>query len=206
VTSRISRGERRDRRGAIDDPAVVTDAAAKFLAVRPRSVAETRRRLRHLGYRHDLVDRAVQQLADLGYLDDAAFARAWIESRDRARPRGAVALRRELALKGVDRSVIDEALGERSESLAPGQLTGASPAPPDSSNGASPDSSDTSPDVNDGASPDTSAARRLLERRLPALLREPDPRRRRQKAYALLARNGFDPETCREVAASVPAE
>jgi regulatory protein len=191
VTSRISRGERRDRRGAIDDPAVVTDAAAKFLAVRPRSVAETRRRLRHLGYRHDLVDRAVQQLADLGYLDDAAFARAWIESRDRARPRGAVALRRELALKGVDRSVIDEALDGRAESAGPGQLGGTSLASPDSS---------------DGASPDTSAAQRLIERRLPALLREPDPHRRRQKAYALLARNGFDPGTCQEVAATLPAD
>jgi hypothetical protein len=32
-----------------------------------------------------------------------------------------------------------------------------------------------------------------------------DPRQRRQRAYALLARNGFDPETCREVAAGVDA-
>jgi regulatory protein len=190
VTARTSPGERRERRGAIDDPAVVTDAAAKFLAVRPRSVAETRRRLRHLGYRHDLVDRVVQQLADLGYLDDAAFARAWIESRDRARPRGAVALRRELSLKGVDRSVIDEALSERVESPTgrPGSfaLTGN--------------------ELTEAASPDLTAARRLLERRLPALLREQDPRRRRQKAYALLARNGFDPDVCREVAATVPAD
>jgi SOS response regulatory protein OraA/RecX len=201
VTTRISRGERRDRRGAIDDPAVVTDAAAKFLAVRPRSVAETRRRLRHLGYRHELVDRAVQQLADLGYLDDAAFARAWIESRDRARPRGAVALRRELALKGVDRAVIDEALDERGESLAPAQLTGTWRGSPD---GASGDGSP--PDSSDGASPDTSAAQRLIERRMATLLREADPRRRRQKAYALLARNGFDPDVCREVAATVPTD
>jgi SOS response regulatory protein OraA/RecX len=198
----VSRGssliERRERRGTVDDLAVVTDAAAKFLAVRPRSVAETRRRLRHLGYRHDLVDRAVQQLADLGYLDDAAFARAWIDSRDRARPRGAVALRRELGLKGVDRSVINGALDERGESHNGGRgeasgapLIGVSPVPPDSM---------------DGASPDTSAARRLIERRLPALLREQDPRRRRQKAYALLARNGFDPELCRQLAATVDAE
>jgi regulatory protein len=185
VSRAAAAAERRDRRGAIDDPEVVTDAAARFLAVRPRSLAETRRRLRHLGYRHDLVDRALQQLADLGYLDDAAFARAWIESRDRARPRGAVALRRELALKGVDRSVIDEALGERAGATASESGTGGT-------------AEDQSPDVG--------AAARLIERRLPALLRETDPRRRRQKAYALLARNGFDPDTCREVAATVPAD
>ena len=40
-----------------------------------------------------------------GYLDDAAFARTWVESRDRARPRGESALRRELTLKGMARPV-----------------------------------------------------------------------------------------------------
>ena len=30
-----------------------------------------------------------------------------------------------------------------------------------------------------------------------------DPRQRRQRAYALLARKGFDPEVCRDVAATV---
>ena len=41
-------------------------------------------------------------------LDDEAFARAWVESRDRARPRGERAIREELRLKGVDRTVIDD--------------------------------------------------------------------------------------------------
>jgi hypothetical protein len=46
---------------------------------------------------------------------------------------------------------------------------------------------------------DLDAAARLLDRRQAALLREVDPQRRRAKAYGLLARNGFDPDTCREV-------
>jgi SOS response regulatory protein OraA/RecX len=50
---------------------------------------------------------------------------------------------------------------------------------------------------------DRRAAVALVERRRAALAREPDEFRRRQKAYALLARNGFDPETCREVATLV---
>jgi hypothetical protein len=49
------------------------------------------------------------------------------------------------------------------------------------------------------------AAERLLARRAAALGRIADPRVRRQRAYALLARNGFDAETCREMAASVMA-
>ena len=160
---------RRAARGDITDPTIVMEAAAAFLAVRPRSVGETKRRLRHLGYPYALVDQVVDRLVEMGYLDDASFARAWIESRDRARPRGENALRRELALKGVPRDLVDEALADRQ---------------------------DQSPET----AADLQAALHLIERRRSALEREPDPRRRRQKAYALLARNGFDPETCRQAA------
>ena len=52
----------------------------------------------------------------------------------------------------------------------------------------------------DGASADEAAAERLLARRASQLGRVPDPRVRRQRAYALLARNGFDPGVCSSVA------
>jgi regulatory protein len=146
------------------------EAAAAFLAVRPRSVAETTRRLRHLGYPEPLIESVVERLVEMTYLDDAAFARAWVESRDRAHPRGEIALRRELALKGVPRSIVEEVLVDRG-------------------------------DVSTSEDPNRSAAIALLERRRASLERELDPARRRQKAYALLARNGFDPEICREVSA-----
>jgi regulatory protein len=165
--------QRRTERAALKDPGPVMQAAAVFLAVRPRSVAETKRRLRQHGYPEELVERVVAQLIELEYLDDATFARSWVESRDRARPRGENALRRELALKGVSRDVVDDVLAERSQA-APGD---------------------------EGA--DMSGAIRLLERRRSALEREPDPTRRRQKAYALLARNGFNPEVCREAASTL---
>jgi hypothetical protein len=54
------------------------------------------------------------------------------------------------------------------------------------------------PGADEGGTADALAARRLLERRGRGLLREADLRRRRQRAYALLARSGFDPGTCRE--------
>jgi hypothetical protein len=57
----------------------------------------------------------------------------------------------------------------------------------------------------DGQPPsaDRTAAERLLAKNARALARVADPRQRRQRAYALLARHGFDPETCREVAATM---
>src|SRR3954453_9466032 len=115
---RVSHQERRERRAAVDDPAVVLDAAARFLEVRSRSVAEVRRRLTSAGYAPSLVEDAVTRLLELGLLDDEAFARAWIESRDRSRPRGERAIRQELGLKGVDRPTVDLVLAERREAAA----------------------------------------------------------------------------------------
>ena len=104
--------EKRERLGAVEDPAVVLEAALRFLEPRQRSIGEVRRRLTRVGYREDLVEGAIARLVELGMLDDEAFARTWIESRDRARPRGERALRFELARKGIDRKTADEAIAE----------------------------------------------------------------------------------------------
>ncbi len=163
----------------MEDVAEVLDAAARFLEARPRAVAEVERKLSGMGYRPSLVSLVVERLVDLGYLDDEAFARAWVESRDRASPRGEHALRRELSQRGVDRTLVDEVLDGRREDAA-GRL--------------------------ESQGPDEVAAERLLRKRLPAILRETDPRRRRQKAYALLARAGFSPDICGSVTRAVLAE
>jgi regulatory protein len=177
---RESFAERKDRRAAIDDPAVVLEAAARFLEARSRSVSEVRRRLSGAGYRLELVEGAIARMTELGMLDDEAFARTWVESRDRARPRGERAIREELRLKGIDRETVDVVLGERRDRAV------AAAADDEGAVGA-----------------DRTAAQRLLTKNARALERVADPRQRRQRAYALLARHGFDPETCREAAATV---
>ncbi len=131
-----------------------------------------RARLTTLGYPAALVGITIERLVELGYLDDARYAAAWVASRDRSRPRGVMALRRELTRKGIAGAVIEAAL----ETRAGLQGEVGTDAPP--------------------VSADLAAAARLLERRRAALDREAEPRKRRQKAYALLARNGFDPVVC----------
>lgn len=168
---RVSVAERRERKAAVDDPAVVLEAAARFLEARSRSVHEVRRRLSQAGYRSDLVEGAIERMLDLGMLDDEAFARAWVESRDRARPRGERAIRSELALKGVDRASVDLVLEERREAAA------------------------TLATEDDPPGVDVRAAERLIAKHRRSLERLADPGQRRRRAYALLARNGFDPET-----------
>jgi regulatory protein len=173
--------ERREAKAGVDDPAVVLEAAARFLEARSRSVAEVRRRLGRAGYRSELVEDAIRRLTELGILDDEAFGRAWVESRDRARPRGEMALRRELGLKGVERGVVDELLATRRDQAA---------AISTSDGGA-------------GEHPDLAAARRVVARHARALERVADLRARRQRAYGLLARSGFDASTCASISAEV---
>ncbi len=178
---RESHTERRERRAAVDDPEVVLAAAARYLESRSRSVAETRRHLVAGGYRAELVEGAIERLVGLGILDDATFARAWVESRDRAHPRGERALRSELLRLGIERELIEIVLEERA-----GQDAGGEHGPEEHGPG--------------GRNPDERAAVALLERHRASLERVADPRVRQGRAYALLARNGFDPETAALVA------
>ena len=184
---RESIADGRARRAAVDDPEVVLAAALRFLEARSRSVEEVRRRLADAGYRPELVATTLDRLSVIGLLDDELFARGWIESRDRARPRGEMALRRELSQRGVGRTEIIGALDERREQAEERSRVGL----------------ESGDDGGYPASPDEAAARRLIERRQRDFDRIEDPRKRRERAYALLARNGFDPDVCRTVAASV---
>jgi len=182
-----ARRARLERHAAETDAGVVLKAAARYLELRSRSVDEIRRHLRAARFPESLVEPAIARLVELGLLDDLAFAQAWVESRDRARPRGSQALRRELALKGIDRETIE------------GLLAGRRDAPEAADSGTADEG--TTDAVAEPGSPDERAADKLLLKNRVALARVADPRLRRQRAYALLARNGFDPEICRDVSA-----
>ena len=89
------------------------DAAVRYLAGRPHTVAEIHRHLRSKKFDAETIDHAIDRLRAQRYVDDEAFARYWVEQRERFKPRGDRALRTELVQKGVSRDVIDVVLGER---------------------------------------------------------------------------------------------
>jgi len=84
-------------------------AAADLLARRawPRAALEAR--LRRRGAPPEVAAEVVADLVGRGYVDDAAFARHWVESRA-ARGLGPVRLRTELRARGVAGSVVEAAL------------------------------------------------------------------------------------------------
>ncbi len=88
------------------------DRAVRFLSYRPRSIAEVRRYLVNAGVAASIIDAVLERLQQRGYLDDLAFAKFWLENRNRFKPMAPRALRHELWRKDVDAGIIDAVLSE----------------------------------------------------------------------------------------------
>ncbi len=99
-----------ERLKALDAYARARDRALRYLAVRPRSTMEVRTYLHRMGFTSDIIEQVIQRLQELNYLNDEAFARFWVEDRERFRPRGPMALRHELRQKGIPPEIIDNVL------------------------------------------------------------------------------------------------
>ncbi len=152
------------------DVAAALEIALRFLGTRPRTRWELERRLRAASASEDVRDAVLSRLAELGYLDDDAFARYWAEQRDRHAPRGRRMVEAELRQRGVPRDVIERL---RAEPL-------------------------DRPD--DDALPQTEAerARIALESHLRGRAL-PEDRKAVQRIGMFLMRRGFDAETVRGV-------
>jgi regulatory protein len=85
------------------------------LRSRPRSEYEIRRRLKLKGYEDPVIDGLIEDLRRIGDVDDAKFARLWVESRMRSNPAGDIILRQELKTKGVSDGIIDDVLGDKAK-------------------------------------------------------------------------------------------
>jgi regulatory protein len=147
------------------------EIAIRFLGARPRTRWELERRLGRAGAGEPIVKATLDRLADLGYVDDAAFARWWGEQRDRHAPRGFRMIETELRQHGVARDVIE---AYRAEHAGPAR------APEDESLPGS--EAERSRDALD---------RHLRGRPLPS------DTKARQRIGMFLMRRGFDPETVR---------
>jgi regulatory protein len=113
------RGRRRGRgRGpdATDDTADPEARARqiclRLLTLAPRTRAQLAEALRKRGIPGDAADAVLERFAGVGLIDDAAFARAWVESRHYSRGLAGRALRAELRQRGVDDDQIRDAIDD----------------------------------------------------------------------------------------------
>jgi regulatory protein len=93
------------------DPAVrARQICLLLLTLAPRTRAELAGALRGRGIPAAAADEVLERFADVGLIDDAAFARAWVESRHYSRGLAGRALTMELKRRGVEDEEIREAV------------------------------------------------------------------------------------------------
>ena len=171
------RGTRREAAAPPDPPeppdgaTAAMEIAVRFLATRPRTRWELDRRLRRAGVAEAIVHTTLVRLAEIGYVDDAAFARWWGEQRDRHAPRGRRMIEAELRQHGIGRDIIE---AYRAEHASPERT------PEDASLPGS----------------EADRAREALERHLRGRPLPTDARAL-QRVGRFLVRRGFDPDTVR---------
>jgi regulatory protein len=78
--------------------------------VRPRTTSELTTALRRRGFAEDVVAEVLGRYREVGMVDDAAFARAWVSSRHHGRGLGQRVLADELLRRGIDAALVDDAL------------------------------------------------------------------------------------------------
>ncbi|MFH0893561.1 MAG: regulatory protein RecX [Bacteroidota bacterium] len=83
--------------------------AISYVSFRPRSGKEIHDYIvkRIKGDNEEYVSFAEARLKELGYIDDEAYVKMFIESRNRSRPKGKKLIQLELLQKGVSQEIID---------------------------------------------------------------------------------------------------
>lgn len=89
-----------------------------LLEYRPRTVREVRQRLMRAGVDEATIECLIVDLREAGLLDDKAFAAAWVESRQRSKPRAKRMLAWELRQKGADPAAIEASLAGVDDQVA----------------------------------------------------------------------------------------
>ena len=85
------------------------DRAVGYLATRARSVREIEQKLLQAGYRPSTVEMVIYKLQRENLLDDADFARQWVESRQNHKL-GRSRIAQELRRKGISQEEAEEAI------------------------------------------------------------------------------------------------
>jgi regulatory protein len=101
--------------GPPDQPPSDPEDQARALCLRlltgtPRTRSQLADAMRRREIPDEVAERVLERFEDVGLIDDAAFADAWVESRHRGRGLARRALARELRSRGVDAQIVAQAV------------------------------------------------------------------------------------------------
>jgi len=103
-------GARHGQDSAADPETKARQICLRLLTLAPRTRSQLASALRDRGVPDDAAHAVLDRFADVGLINDAAFARAWVESRHYSRGLAGRALRAELRQRGVDDDQIRDAI------------------------------------------------------------------------------------------------
>jgi regulatory protein len=82
-----------------------------LLKFRQRSIKEIYMRLKQKKFEDSVIRETIAFLKEHSFIDDAAFAKAWMDSRLK-KPLGLRRIKEELRLKGIDKNIIDASINQ----------------------------------------------------------------------------------------------
>ncbi len=95
-----------------DDLIPLLNIAFFYLKFRPRTIKETRehlyKKVRTTHWSHEAVDKVIDHLIELKFLDDKTFIDFLVRSRTATKVKGIFAIKQELNRFGVDKELVDE--------------------------------------------------------------------------------------------------
>ncbi|WP_324606678.1 recombination regulator RecX [Kitasatospora azatica] len=113
---RAPRGERRARAAESEPPADpatrARDICLRLLTGTPRTRKQLADALRKREIPDEVAEEVLSRFEEVGLIDDAAFAAAWVESRHAGRGLARRALAQELRTRGVDGTLVEEAVAQ----------------------------------------------------------------------------------------------
>lgn len=106
-----------------EETSKLTDKTLRFLSFRPRSEKETINYLsqkiaksQNISFKQAqeslIIKSIMKKLKKYNYLDDGEFAKWWVRSRIKSKPKGPFIIKRELMVKGINKEIINAVLSK----------------------------------------------------------------------------------------------
>ncbi|MBC8440314.1 MAG: RecX family transcriptional regulator [Deltaproteobacteria bacterium] len=84
--------------------------ALNYLSYQARTIQEMQKYLKNKGFSEDIVKEIIENLLDKNYLNDKEFAKLFVETKIKIKPKSKFALKYELRQKGINPSDIEDLL------------------------------------------------------------------------------------------------
>ena len=95
-----------------EENAKAFNCAVNILSFKRRSIKEVISKLKQKGYENKSIEYAISKLSEYKYVDDYAFAKAFIKDRQCFKKSGKGLIKQELFRKGVDKEIVEQLLIE----------------------------------------------------------------------------------------------